>query len=82
LVSVHFADKESGKNVKNRPSFNQMMDLARVGGLDMIITKSVSRFGRNAIEIPGIIRELRGLGVSVYFEKETVLFGCGTEVQG
>lgn len=71
LVCV-FADKESGMNVKNRPSFNQMMDLARVGGLDMIITKSVSRFGRNAIEIPGIIRELRGLGVSVYFEKENI----------
>lgn len=71
LVCV-FADKESGMNVKNRPSFNQMMKLARVGGLDIIYTKSVSRFGRNAIEIPEIIRELRGLGVSVFFEKENI----------
>lgn len=71
LVSV-FADKESGMKTKNRPAFNQMMNLARIGGLDMIITKSVSRFGRNAIEIPKIIRELRDLGVSVYFERENI----------
>lgn len=71
LVGV-FADKESGRKIKNRPAFNQMMNLAHAGGLDMIITKSVSRFGRNAIEIPEVVRELRGLGVSVYFEKENI----------
>ncbi len=67
-----FADKESGLDTKNRPSFNQMMELARKGGIDIIYTKSVSRFGRNAIEVPEVIRELRGLGVSVFFEKENI----------
>ncbi|MFA5220622.1 MAG: recombinase family protein, partial [Bacilli bacterium] len=67
-----FADRESGMDTKNRPSFNSMMELARKGGIDLIYTKSVSRFGRNAIEVPEIIRELRGLGVSVFFEKENI----------
>lgn len=71
LVCI-YADKESGMATKNRPSFNQMMELARVGGIDIIYTKSVSRFGRNAIEVPQIIRELRGLGVSVIFDKENI----------
>ena len=59
-------------DTKNRPSFNSMMELARKGGIDLIYTKSVSRFGRNAVEVPEIIRELRGLGVSVFFEKENI----------
>jgi len=67
-----FADKESGMDTKNRPSFNNMMEIARKGGIDLIYTKSVSRFGRNAIEVPEIIRELRSLGVSVFFEKENI----------
>ncbi len=71
LVCV-YADKESGMDTKNRPAFNNMMELARIGGIDIIYTKSVSRFGRNAIEVPEIIRELRGLGVSVIFDKENI----------
>ncbi|MDD2398915.1 MAG: recombinase family protein [Candidatus Cloacimonadaceae bacterium] len=71
LVCV-YADKESGRNIKNRPSFNRMLELARIGGIDIIYTKSVSRFGRNAIEVPEIIRELRGLGVTVIFDKENI----------
>lgn len=38
----------------------------------IIYTKSVSRFGRNAIEVPQIIQELRGLGVTVIFDKENI----------
>lgn len=71
LVCV-YADKESGSNIKNRPSFNRMLELARIGGIAIIYTKSVSRFGRNAIEVPEIIRELRGLGVTVLFDKENI----------
>ncbi len=71
LVSV-YADKESGMDTVNRPAFNNMMALARKGGLDMIFTKSVSRFGRNAIEVPELIRELRSCGVTIFFEKENI----------
>lgn len=71
LICV-YADKESGMDTKNRPSFNNMMELARKGGVDIIYTKSVSRFGRNAIEVPEIIRELRDLGVCVIFDKENI----------
>lgn len=71
LVSV-YADKESGLDMKTRPAFQKMMELARLGGIDLIYTKSVSRFGRNAIDVPEIIRELRGLGVTVIFDKENI----------
>ena len=66
-----YADKESGKT--NKCSiFQKMMDLARAGGIDLIVTKSISRFGRNTINVIGAIQELRNLGIEIYFEKENM----------
>lgn len=49
-----------------------MMDLARAGGIDLIVTKSISRFCRNTINVIGAIQELRKIGVEIYFEKENM----------
>jgi DNA invertase Pin-like site-specific DNA recombinase len=70
LVCV-YADKESGRST-NRPAFSQMMELVSTGAVDLILTKSIARFGRNIVEVVSIIQELRLKGVEVYFEKENI----------
>ncbi|MEF3692542.1 MAG: recombinase family protein [Acholeplasmataceae bacterium] len=66
-----YADKESGKTNK-RSSLQKMMDLARACGIDLIVTKSISRFGRNTINVIEAIQELRKIGIEIYFEKENM----------
>lgn len=48
------------------------MDLTRAGGIDLIVTKSISRFGRNTINVIEAIQELRKIGVEIFFEKENM----------
>ena len=55
---------------KNRPGFEAMMEAARSGEIDIIYTKSLSRFARNAVFLLNTVRELKELGVRVIFEKE------------
>lgn len=62
----------TGTDMKKRPSFMKMIDAAKAGHIDLILTKSISRFSRNTIEILTIIKELRTLGVEIYFEKENI----------
>lgn len=61
----------SGTKV-NRPEFNRMMDDCRNGKIDMIITKSVSRFARNTALLLATIRELKALHIDVYFEEQNI----------
>lgn len=67
-----YADKKSGKNMRQRPQFMEMLKAARRGEIDYILTKSISRFARNLVETLRIIRELREIGVGVLFEKESL----------
>ena len=62
----------SGLNTKKRDGFNEMIFDALAGKIDLIITKSVSRFARNTIDSLVIIRKLKDKGVEVYFEKENI----------
>jgi DNA invertase Pin-like site-specific DNA recombinase len=62
----------TGTSVKRRPDFQRMLQDCRDGKLDLIIAKSVSRFGRNTLDCLVCIRELKSLGVDVYFEKENI----------
>lgn len=62
----------SGTGIKNRDGFNKMIKDAKDGKIDMIITKSVSRFARNTVDNLVTIRELKAIGVEVYFETENV----------
>lgn len=56
----------------NRPAFTKMMEDARNGKIDIIITKTVSRFGRNIIAVQKVLRELKNLNVTVIFESEGI----------
>ncbi|MEA4903523.1 MAG: recombinase family protein [Petrimonas sp.] len=68
-----FADEaKSATKVKNRDEFLRMINECEKGNIDMIITKSVTRFARNTIDSIETIRKLKALGVSVYFEKENI----------
>lgn len=62
----------SGKTQKEREGFQDLLNSCRLGQIDLILTKSISRFGRNTVELLETIRELKNLGISVYFEKEGI----------
>lgn len=72
LVKI-FADKGiSGTSVKNRDEFNKMIRYCKNGKVDMIITKSISRFARNTVDCLKYIRLLKDIGVDVYFEEQGI----------
>lgn len=62
----------SGTSTKNRTEFNRMIDDCSAGKIDMIITKSISRFSRNTVDCLQYIRELKAKGIPVFFEKENI----------
>ncbi len=62
----------SGRSQYKRPQFLEMIESAKAGEIDIIYTKSVQRFGRNAKELLTTVRELRELGVGVIFDKEGI----------
>ena len=49
-----------------------MLGACRAGDIDLVITKSISRFARNTLDLLGAIRELRDIGVDVYFEEQNI----------
>lgn len=72
LVGI-FADKGiTGTSVKKRDEFNKMIRLCKRGKVDMIITKSISRFARNTVDCLQYIRMLKELNVDVYFEEQGI----------
>ena len=68
-----FADEGlSGTSLRKRDEFNAMLDLARNGKIDIILTKEVSRFSRNVKDLLDIVEELRAKGVYVWFLSDDV----------
>lgn len=68
-----FADEgKTGTSTKKRKHFNRMIRACEKGKVDLIITKSVSRFCRNTLDGLEYVRNLKRMGVGVYFEKENV----------
>ena len=55
-----------------RPGFQRMMEDARAGKIDLIITKSISRFARNTVTVLKSARELKGMGVGIFFELQNI----------
>src|SRR5690554_6757959 len=72
FVGVYFDEGISGTSTNNRDGFNLMIDLAKLGQIDLIITKSISRFSRNTIDTLTLLRELKTYGTEVFFEKENI----------
>lgn len=68
-----FADEGiTGTQAKKRPQFLKMVRLCRQGKIDVILTKSLSRFARNTVDSLNYIRELKMLGIAVISEKENI----------
>ena len=68
-----FADKGlSGTSLKKRDQFNKMIAACRRGRIDLILTKSLSRFARNTVDCLETVRMLKANGIGVYFEKENI----------
>jgi len=67
-----FADQGSSGTKKERPEFQRMLEMAREGKIDVILTKSISRFARNTALMLEVVRELKDLAVEVIFEKEGI----------
>ena len=68
-----FADEGiTGTSTKKREQFNKMIEDCKAGKIDVIITKSISRFARNTLDCLNYVRVLKELGVEVIFEKENL----------
>ena len=68
-----YADKGiSGTSVKKRDEFNRMIRACKRGTVDLILTKSISRFARNTVDCLKYVRLLRDLNVDVYFEEQGI----------
>lgn len=68
-----FADDGiTGTNTKKREEFNRMIEECMAGNIDMIITKSISRFARNTLDCLKYIRQLKDKNIAVFFEKENI----------
>ncbi len=72
FVSVYSDEGITGCNTKKREGFNTMVEDALAGKIDLIITKSVSRFARNTVDSLTTIRKLKDHGTECYFEKENI----------
>jgi len=71
FVGVYTDQGISGYS-ENRPGFQKMLDEARNGNIDLIITKSISRFARNTVTILKVVRELKSLGIAIFFEEQNI----------
>lgn len=72
FVAVYTDKGITGTSKKKREGFNRMVDDALAGKIDLIITKSVSRFARNTVDTLTTIRDLKAKGVEVYFEEQNI----------
>ena len=68
-----FADEGlSGTQAKTRPQFNALITACEAGDVNLVITKSISRFARNTLDALNYIRKLKALNIPIIFEKESV----------
>lgn len=72
FAGIFADDGISGTNTKNREEFNRMIEECMTGSIDMIITKSISRFARNTLDCLRYIRQLKEKNIPVFFEKENI----------
>ncbi len=72
FVAVYTDEGISATNTKRRDGFNRMVQDALDGKIDLIVTKSVSRFARNTVDSLTTVRKLKEKGVEVYFQKENI----------
>ena len=67
-----YADEALTGTKENRAEFQRLLAECRAGNIDLIITKSISRFARNTVVLLQTVRELKSMGVDVYFEEQNI----------
>ena len=72
LVGIYGDKGKSGLKSSSRPGLQRLLEDCRMGKINLIMTKSISRFARNMAECAGMIRELRNLGVNIIFEEQNL----------
>lgn len=72
MVDVYADAGISGTSAKKRPDFQRLLSDCRRGRIDKVLVKSISRFARNATDCLETIRELKSIGVGVYFEEQNI----------
>jgi len=69
-AGVYADEAKTGTRQDSREQFNRLLEDCRAGKIGLIITKSISRFARNTVTLLSVIRELKALGVDVFFEEQ------------
>lgn len=72
FVEIYADDGISGLGTKKREGFNRLIADCLPGHIDLVLTKSISRFARNTVDTVTTIRQLKEKGIGVYFEKENI----------
>lgn len=72
LVDIYADEGITGTSARKRPDFQRMLTDCRRGKIDKILVKSISRFARNTTDCLETIRELKALGISIYFEEHNI----------
>lgn len=72
LAGIYADEGISGTDTRNRDEFNRMIAGCMNGEIDMVITKSISRFARNTLDCLKYIRQLKDKNIPIYFEKENI----------
>ena len=78
-----YADEAKTGTKDSRENFQRLVAECRAGNVDMVITKSISRFARNTVTLLETVRELKALGVDVFFEEQNIhtLSGNGEVIE-
>ena len=72
MVGIFADEGISATSTKGREQFNAMIEDCKKGLIDLILTKSISRFARNTVDCLEYVRQLKDLGIGVIFEKENI----------
>ena len=75
LVGIYWESNLTATRKENRPQLQQLLRDCSEGKIDLVLTKSISRFSRNTIDCLEMVRSLTALGVDLYFEKENIRTG-------
>lgn len=72
VIGKYIDEGITGTQAKKRPSFLRMLEDARAGKFDLIVTREVCRFARNTVDTLVVTRELKNLGIEVYFVDDNI----------
>ena len=72
MAGIYADDGISGTDMRKRDEFNRLLRDCEAGKIDLVLTKSISRFARNTADMLNAIRKLRAKNIAIYFEKERI----------